>query len=107
MALNAALSHMGDGMPPWMDTPQELDPTPYLKGPAKAAPSTEMTWKDTVQVFPGEVTVLMIRFAPVDGSAGYSFDATEGPGYVWHCHILEHEDNEMMRPLVVMAAPET
>ncbi|MEN8181340.1 MAG: multicopper oxidase domain-containing protein [Myxococcota bacterium] len=23
-----------------------------------------------------------------------------GPGYVWHCHILDHEDNEMMRPYV-------
>jgi FtsP/CotA-like multicopper oxidase with cupredoxin domain len=25
--------------------------------------------------------------------------------YVWHCHILDHEDNEMMRPLVVVEAP--
>jgi FtsP/CotA-like multicopper oxidase with cupredoxin domain len=25
-----------------------------------------------------------------------------GPGYVWHCHILEHEDNEMMRPYIVV-----
>jgi spore coat protein A len=24
---------------------------------------------------------------------------------VWHCHILEHEDNEMMRPYEVIAAP--
>ena len=24
-----------------------------------------------------------------------------GPGYVWHCHILDHEDNEMMRPYKV------
>ncbi|HER54684.1 MAG TPA: hypothetical protein ENO13_02155, partial [Candidatus Bathyarchaeota archaeon] len=28
--------------------------------------------------------------------------ATEGPGYVWHCHLLEHEDNEMMRPYKVI-----
>jgi hypothetical protein len=32
------------------------------------------------------------------------FDATAEPGYVWHCHILEHEDNEMMRPLKIMPA---
>jgi spore coat protein A, manganese oxidase len=25
--------------------------------------------------------------------------------YVWHCHILEHEDNEMMRPYEVLAKP--
>ncbi|MFW9876806.1 MAG: multicopper oxidase domain-containing protein, partial [Candidatus Thorarchaeota archaeon] len=25
-----------------------------------------------------------------------------GPGYVWHCHILDHEDNEMMRPYLVV-----
>ena len=38
---------------------------------------------------PGEVTRLIATF----DLAG---------NYVWHCHILEHEDNEMMRPLVVM-----
>jgi FtsP/CotA-like multicopper oxidase with cupredoxin domain len=35
----------------------------------------------------------------------YSFDATAEPGYVWHCHILEHEDNEMMRPYAIRRAP--
>jgi FtsP/CotA-like multicopper oxidase with cupredoxin domain len=28
----------------------------------------------------------------------YGFDPTSGPGYAWHCHILDHEDNQMMRP---------
>jgi len=49
--------------------------------------------------------VIRVRFAPIDGSGPYPFDATSGPGYVWHCHILDHEDNEMMRPYVVLAAP--
>jgi FtsP/CotA-like multicopper oxidase with cupredoxin domain len=41
--------------------------------------------KDTVIVYPGEVTRVKATF--------------DLPGfYVWHCHILEHEDNEMMRP---------
>ncbi|WP_240646082.1 multicopper oxidase family protein [Georgenia sp. SYP-B2076] len=44
----------------------------------------ETARKDTVVAFPGEVTRLRMRF--------------ERPGrFVWHCHILEHEDNEMMR----------
>ena len=42
-------------------------------------------WKDTVIAYPGQVTRLRLQFA--------------NPGqFVWHCHIVEHEDNEMMRP---------
>jgi len=67
---------------------------------------------------PDEVTTIRIRFAPTEtpitgpGSPpapGYNvfpFDPSIGPGYVWHCHILDHEDNEMMRPLMVIAAPQ-
>jgi spore coat protein A len=41
--------------------------------------------KDTVQMFPAQVTRIKARF--------------DRPGrYVWHCHILSHEDHEMMRP---------
>jgi hypothetical protein len=32
------------------------------------------------------------------GQNKFPFDVTNGPGYVWHCHIVDHEDNEMMRP---------
>jgi len=46
---------------------------------------TESGYKDTVVAYPGEVTRIRMRF----GTAGQ---------YVWHCHIVEHEDNEMMRP---------
>jgi hypothetical protein len=35
----------------------------------------------------------------------YPFDPSLGPGYVWHCHIVDHEDNEMMRPYGVVASP--
>ena len=48
-------------------------------------------WKDTVKMNPGEVTRIIANF----DLAGT---------YVWHCHILEHEDDEMMRPLVVKPA---
>ena len=52
----------------------------------------EMGWKDTVRAFPGAVTRIIVRF---DGYAGR---------YAWHCHLLEHESNEMMRPFEVLPA---
>ncbi|MCL7452002.1 MAG: multicopper oxidase [Anaerolineae bacterium] len=51
--------------------------------------SWESGWKDTVIAYPGQVTRIKAKF-----------DLTGL--YVWHCHILEHEDNEMMRPFRVM-----
>ena len=52
----------------------------------------ETGYKDMVIAYPGEVTTVKATF--------------DIPGlYVWHCHILEHEDNEMMRPYVVSPAP--
>ena len=46
---------------------------------------------------------IRIRFSQQDGS-DFPFDATAGSGYVWHCHLLPHEDNMMMRPYVVVSA---
>jgi FtsP/CotA-like multicopper oxidase with cupredoxin domain len=79
----------------------------YLKGKPTPAPANERGWKDTFRMNPGEVTRILIRFAPQDESPSFSFDATAEPGYVWHCHILEHEENDMMRPyrLVAPGAP--
>lgn len=48
----------------------------------------ETGYKDTVIAYPGQITRVKAKF----DLAGL---------YVWHCHILEHEDNEMMRPFVV------
>jgi hypothetical protein len=39
----------------------------------------------------------------VPGVNPFPFDPTAGPGYVWHCHILDHEDNDMMRPMKMVA----
>jgi hypothetical protein len=36
------------------------------------------------------------------GKNTFPFDPTKGPGYVWHCHILDHEDNDMMRPMQIV-----
>jgi spore coat protein A len=52
----------------------------------------EAGWKDTVRADPGMVTRIITRFEGFTGR------------YVWHCHILEHEDNEMMRPFDVVPA---
>jgi FtsP/CotA-like multicopper oxidase with cupredoxin domain len=59
---------------------------------------------------PGEVMRILVRWAPTSSSVKsakpgrnlYPFDPTKGPGYVWHCHIIDHEDNEMMRPYRVV-----
>jgi spore coat protein A len=83
--------------------------TPYLQGaPAPPAPN-ENGWKDTVRMNPGEITTILVRWAPTDaplttqpGDNLFAFDPTTGPGYVWHCHIVDHEDNEMMRPYKVV-----
>ncbi|MDH5483457.1 MAG: multicopper oxidase domain-containing protein [Candidatus Bathyarchaeota archaeon] len=90
------------GLPLTHPTVNVLNLNQYLKGKPKLPAANEMGWKDTIQVNPGEVTIIRIRFSPIDGSPDYPFDPTTGPGYVWHCHILDHEDNEMMRPYIVL-----
>ena len=75
----------------------------YLVGAPTKPAANEQCWKDTIQAEAGSVTTIRVRFSPQDDSS-YSFDPTIGPGYVWHCHILDHEDNEMMRPYIVTAS---
>jgi spore coat protein A len=71
----------------------------------------ELGWKETVKMNPGQVTTVCMKFTmpKVPFTVPYS---TRGMGaggavipqaneYVWHCHILEHEEHDMMRPLVV------
>ncbi len=82
---------------------------PYLKGDVTPPDPWESGWKDTAKAYPGMVLRMLIRFTPTDkpkilakpGRNLYKFDPTEGPGYVWHCHIVDHEDNDMMRPFRV------
>ncbi len=85
------------------------DITPFLQGSVIAPDPNEKGWKDTIKVYPHMVTRIVARWAPQGTSVGgvsagtnlFAFDPTTGPGYVWHCHILDHEDNEMMRPYLV------
>jgi spore coat protein A len=68
---------------------EAFDPlTGALSGVVAPPPATEAGWKDTVIAYPGEVTRVNATF----DIAGL---------YVWHCHIVEHEDNEMMVPYCV------
>jgi len=66
---------------------QVVDRQPF-DGEPRPPESWETGFKDTVIAYPGEVTRVKALF--------------DLPGlYVWHCHIVEHEDNEMMRPYFI------
>jgi len=110
---------------PYLSTPKlggNPDVTPYLSGPPFPADPNEVYWKDTIKSFPGTVTRLVVRWSPqtipvggvLAGQNKFAFDPTAmlgvkndgfgypgGSGYVWHCHISDHEDNMMMRPFKV------
>lgn len=60
-------------------------------GPPEPTAPAEAGWKDTVRADAGMVTRIVARFEGYTGR------------YMWHCHILEHGDNEMMRPFEVVA----
>ncbi len=68
---------------------QQIDATGNkIAGTASPPEADETGWKDTVIAYPGEVTRVAATF-DIEGL------------YVWHCHIVEHEDNEMMVPYCV------
>ncbi len=78
-----------------------IDPAPYLRGNPKAPDLNEQGWKDTVQAPPGAVTRLIVPFG-AQAAPNLPFGNSFKGRYVWHCHILEHEDNEMMLPYEVV-----
>ncbi len=97
---------------------------PYLTKAVIPPKPYEAGWKDTVIALPKQVTRIVVRFTAQDGNsylASAGFDPTEvgnptdgivgtkgeggGVGYIWHCHIVDHEDNEMMRPMVLVDNP--
>jgi spore coat protein A len=62
-------------------------------GPVIPPDPYEIGWKDTIRAHSKMLTRIIVRFEGYTGR------------YVWHCHVLEHEDNEMMRPYDVLAKP--
>jgi FtsP/CotA-like multicopper oxidase with cupredoxin domain len=81
------------------------NPDPKLLGAPRPPLSHEAGWKDTVIMHPGEVSRIAVRLAPQEKPINasdlfWSYEpAAMGGAYVWHCHITDHEDNEMMRPM--------
>jgi spore coat protein A, manganese oxidase len=70
------------------------DPTPFATGPMEPPAPEERGFKDTVKANPGQFTTIRAKFdLPTDVNAPQT--------YVYHCHIVEHEDNDMMRPFTV------
>jgi FtsP/CotA-like multicopper oxidase with cupredoxin domain len=90
------------------------DVVPFLRSVAQPPFPNEAGWKDTIMSPPGMVTRFVVRFAPMykpiaDLELFYPFvpfDPARGYSYVWHCHIVDHEDNEMMRPYAVLPDPD-
>lgn len=76
--------------------PGGIDPTPFATGPMLPPDSTERGFKDSVKANPGDFTTIRARF---DLPTGVTAPQT----YVHHCHIVEHEDNDMMQPFTVVA----
>jgi spore coat protein A len=67
-----------------------LDPTPYIIGQPMPPASNETGWKDTIKANPGEVARIAMRWEDYVGH------------YVYHCHILEHEEHDMMHALEIV-----
>jgi spore coat protein A len=90
------------------------NPDPVLVGAVVPPLNYEAGWKDTAIANPGEVMRLAVRWAPQDTPIGtpghFSFvpnapvDNGKPGVYVWHCHITDHEDNEMMRPDMIVSS---
>jgi FtsP/CotA-like multicopper oxidase with cupredoxin domain len=93
----------------------------------------ELGWKETVRMNPGTVTYVALRpiaptlpwklpdsirvldptlsenatFTAANGTVVKNVMTDFGWEYVWHCHLLDHEENDMMRPLIFRVAPQT
>jgi len=72
---------------------------PYLKSKLMPPDPTETGLKETVKANPGQVTVVRAKFIP-PSTAIVGGQLTEQK-YVHHCHIVEHEDNDMMERVLV------
>jgi spore coat protein A, manganese oxidase len=76
-------------------------------GPISGPEPGEMGWKETVRMNPGEITTIEMKFdlppgTPIASPRLEALGVPNASEYVWHCHILEHEEHDMMRPVAVM-----
>ncbi|MFI9508299.1 multicopper oxidase family protein [Nocardia sp. NPDC052566] len=86
------------------------DAEPFLLGAMAGPRPHETGWKDTVHCPPFQVTKILVRF-PTEAELGFdpdrefAMDHHGAPlrGYVWHCHLGDHEDHQMMLRYRVVA----
>lgn len=101
----APFAHDANGMPIF-----DASGKPLLEGPFRGPDPNERGFKETVRHNPGELTQVVMKFdlpktpfpvpfSPRLASPPYNIKAYE---YVWHCHILEHEEHDMMHGLSVV-----
>jgi spore coat protein A len=75
------------------------DVADFVKSLTIAPAPEEMGYKDTVKAYPGYVTRIRAKFDAAKNATPAYFAGRRTYGtYVYHCHILEHEENDMMRP---------
>jgi spore coat protein A len=73
------------------NAPALVNGTLQLVGNPRPPAANEAGWKDTAIVNPRDVLTIIVKFEGYTGR------------YVYHCHMLEHEDNDMMRPYEVVS----
>jgi FtsP/CotA-like multicopper oxidase with cupredoxin domain len=93
------LEHSGHANPGPYPPPSADD---FVTGKPKSPELNEGGWKDTARANPGEILRIMVPFG-ANAAPGVPFGNSFLGDYVWHCHILEHEDNEMMLPYRIIA----
>lgn len=89
-------------------TPTAVPTFNLIAGTQRPPDPNELGWKETVRINPGETADVIMKFDlppgnPPDSPRLLKEYGLRGAEYVWHCHILEHEEHDMMRPLVVRA----
>lgn len=93
LSIVSAMNSDGLLVPDPMSGPHVIVPNPNVSGEAdNAVDDNEAGWKDTVRVNPNEIVTIGMAFKGFTGR------------FMYHCHILEHEDMDMMRPMVVVPA---
>jgi len=83
-----------------------VKPLRPIPGTARPADPNEKGWHETFRANPGEITTIITTFnmpagAPPSPRLQTSY-GIKGAEYVWHCHILEHEEHDMMHALVIV-----